>query len=461
MLSSSVINVSFGLCLLLGSVAAVADAGQYQMYSNYAPIEVPNSNGCPLAGVWSLGSDWPTKIVTGAMSGVQGVKFSAPSNCTAAQFDEISKTILQDFADGTADAPGNNRNLFHAAATYSAVSGPGGLGGVNGGWIRFKENIGFSKNNGLSDKVDYVNGLVKNYPCITFADATIFAGVILTEAAGGPAVAFMPGRKDASSGPINPPMASRLPDGTFTSSGVMYYYTQLGLTDREMAAANGGGHSFGAASPENSGWNGSFTAAGSDFPSPKNLYFVQSFEENWIPQVTKSPVITSIRVQYILTDKQGEPVLDSDGQYIIRIPSDVAILLDGRAPTAWAYSYAQDENLFMTDYGRVLQRLSQVGAGDGWALNQTQYLWLGINGTATNYGTNIDPQVGEPPIPISDIVYPKWIQDLQNGVTTVPTLSLVSGANTTKASSSAFAPIFSVTLAFVMAMTTSCVGIVF
>lgn len=403
-----------------------------------------------------MGSDYPVNIVRGPLSGVSGIKFSQPSNCTGAQFDAISKRVLKDYNDGVADAPGNNRNLFHAAGTYSAVAGPGGLGGVNGGWIRFKQNVDFSKNAGLAGTVDYIEGIVKEYPCITFADATIFAGVILTEAAGGPAVAFMPGRKDANNAPNNPPIASRLPDGTFTSSAVVYYYTQLGLTDREMAAVNGGGHSFGGANSDNSGWNGTFTAAGLEFPTPKNLYFSQSFEDNWIPQVTKSPVITSLRVQYLLTDKQGDIVLGSDGQYIIRIPSDVAILLDGRAPTAWAYSYAKDENLFMSDYARVLQRISQVGAGDGWVPNQAQYEWLGINGTATNYGVIIEPQGGEPPIPTSDIVYPKWIQDLQSGETTVPTLSLLSspGAQNENVPSSAFAPTmkaFTTTLSLVLA----------
>lgn len=188
---------------------------------------------------------------------------------------------------------------------------------------------------GLGSTVAYIEEIVKKYPCITFADATTFVGAVLTEAAGGPAVAWMPGRSDADKTPENPLIAARLPDGTFTSSGVVYYYTQLGLTDRELAVLNGGGHSIGGAGASSSGWNGTFTPyGGASFPTPKNLYFVQTFEDEWIPQVTKKSD-GKLRLQYVLVDSDNEPMLSNRGTYVIRIPSDVAILLDGREPTAW------------------------------------------------------------------------------------------------------------------------------
>lgn len=369
--------------------------------------------GCPLASVWTVGSDYPNNNVKGDLSGTD-VTFSAPSSCDAATFDKIAQGILKDYKDGVADAPGNNRLLFHSAGTYTAVGGPTSLGGVNGGWIRFKANRDFPENAGLGPILDYVQEIVDKYPCITFADASIFAGVVLTEAAGGPAVAWMPGRRDADKTPQNPIIATRLPDGTFTSSAVVYYYTQLGLNDREMAVLNGGGHSFGGAAPENSGWNGSFTPQ-QGFPTPKNLYFIQSFEEEWVPQITRADDDKTLRVQYVLVDGNGDPALSQSGAYVIRIPSDVALLLDGREATAWSYAYAKDSDLFMSDYARVLQRISQTGAGGGWQANKTQYEWLGINGTATNYGTNIEPPTGEPPVPVSDIAIPQWLQNIKDG----------------------------------------------
>lgn len=71
----------------------------------------------------------------------------------------------------------------------------------------------------------------------------------------------------------------------------------------------------------------------------------------------------------------------------------------------------------MNDYARVLQRISQLGAGKSWLLNPDQYEWLGVNGTATNYGTNIEPQLGDPPISSNEIVYPCWLKDILSAAT--------------------------------------------
>lgn len=104
--------------------------------------------GCPLAGIWSLGSQYPLNNVQGPLTGVNDVTFSPPSTCTKAEFDAIAAQAIKEYDDGVADAAGNNRNLFHAAATYSAVAGPGSLGGSNGGWMRFKQNLDFPENAG-------------------------------------------------------------------------------------------------------------------------------------------------------------------------------------------------------------------------------------------------------------------------------------------------------------------------
>lgn len=418
---------------LLATVATVVVGEPYKLYGDFAPLQIPNTQGCPLAGVWTLGSDYPLNNVNGKLEGTD-VKFSDPSSCTKEQFDAISQKVLADFGEGKVGTAPNNRNIFHAAGTYSAVAGPNAIGGVNGGWIRFQNNLAFPENAGLQGAVAYLETLVEEYPCITFADAIIFVGAIMTEASGGPAIAFMPGRRDADRTPANPLIASRLPDATFTSSGTVYFYTQMGLTDREIAVINGGGHSIGGASPKASGWNGTFTPAGDDWPSPKNLYFAQTFENNWAPQVTNQEGDKAIRIQYVLVDENNEPILSEGGAYIIRVPSDVALLLDGREPTAWAYSYYKDEDLFMEDYARTLQRISQLGNGD-WSLNRTQYEWLGINGTATNYGVDIEPIGGDPPVPVSDIQYPQWVIDLRQK--SGPLFTLVDTKATTPSESKA------------------------
>jgi hypothetical protein len=69
------------------------------------------------------------------------------------------------------------------------------------------------------------------------------------------------------------------------------------------------------------------------------------------------------------------------------------MLKAGGPLTHWTGVYSQDEQLFLQDYARVFQRVMQLGAVPGapWALLPEQYIWLGINGTATNYGTEIMP----------------------------------------------------------------------
>lgn len=403
--------------ILVTVMLLLQTASGFPVDAGFESAEIPNTQGCPLASLWTIGNSYPFNNVEGPLTGVKGVRFSEPSSCTTSEFEAIAGQIQRDYTDGIVDGPGSNRLLFHSSATFSAAGGAEGLGGVNGGWLQFPQNLAFPANSGLEDTVTYIKNLVKKYSCITFADAATLNGAIVTEAAGGPAVAWMPGRRDASKTPENPVITSRLPDGSYNTAGVVSFYTQMGLTDREMAVFNGGGHSLGGCHSENSGWNGSFTPASDRFPSPKNLYFIQTFEGEWTPMAVLNS--TRVRIQYMLVDEDGTPVTDADGNNIIRIPSDTSILLGGDLPSAWAYAYSKDEDLFVNDYGRVLQRVSQLGAGvSGWSLNQSQYEWLGINGTATNYGVDIEPQAGDPPVSVDQVESPLWIQELMQGQTT-------------------------------------------
>lgn len=62
----------------------------------------------------------------------------------------------------------------------------------------------------------------------------------------GPPIAWLPGRLDSlGPGPSAPAYSSRLPGGGFNAAGLLYYFTNLGLTVREGVALMGGGHSLG------------------------------------------------------------------------------------------------------------------------------------------------------------------------------------------------------------------------
>ena len=75
------------------------------------------------------------------------------------------------------------------------------------------------------------------------------------------------------------------------------------------------------------------------------------------------------------------------------------------------YSYFQDEDLLVKDYAWVLLRISQVGAGQGWIPDKTEYMWLGVNGTVTNCGVFIMPQGGNSPFLVDNVKNPNWIND--------------------------------------------------
>jgi len=361
-----------------------------------------------MAAFWTRFSGYPSQVNQEA---VQHVTYSPQSNCTADQYRNISNALIRLWKNGTLEAPKANRLSFHSAATFTAASGPGAVGGPNGGWFQFPENMNFPENSALQDTISILLNLTREHTCITFADIVFFAGAVLTEAAGGPPIAWMPGRLDAirktpspSTAAIKqstPPLAARLPDASFTIAGVLYFYTQMGFSVREMVAINGGGHSFGGADPTGSGWNGSFTQADDAWPSPKNAFFIQTFNVTWEPQVLFRPSDNGPRIQYVLRPGQGVEAFTEDGSHIIRLPSDVALLTAGGNTTAWALSYAQDENLFLNDFARVYQRTSQLGAGTSWEPS-SDYAWLGMYGNATNYGKYISVQEGDnPPVQAS------------------------------------------------------------
>lgn len=398
LLSTACIALAW-LVLMSEAPTAAADP----KYGMFAPAQrISAGGGCPLAALWTAFSNYPSDVnsVGGGEQAptTRQLGYSSPSNCTPDEYNDISNAFLALWEEGELEAPKANRLAFHSAATYAAGAGPGALGGPNGGWFKFPQNADFKGNAGLADTISILMNFTAAHPCITFADSVFFAAAVLTEAAGGPPIAWIPGRLDAldstSTISASPPLAARLPDASFTTSAVQYFYTLMGLSSREMVALNGGGHSFGAADLSASGWNGSFTQAADVWPSPKNLYFIQSFNVRWVPQLVSSD--NGKRIQYVIAPGQTAKAFTADGSHIIRLPSDIALLTAGGNLTAWARYYAENETLFLEDFARAMQRISQLGAGTSWQVS-TEYVWLGLHGNATNYGPTILIQTGNPP----------------------------------------------------------------
>lgn len=306
---------------------------------------------------------------------------SKPSTANAATFQAFAAAVKDAVDKGELGGPPLCRLGFHSTMIASRVSHSNG---ANGGWHKFAVDRDFAANGGLPDTINYLmDMLAKEFPGITCADAFSFVGALGPELSGGPPVAWYPGRADSMGpGPSEPPLSAGLPDGALNATGVQYVFESLGLTVRETVIVCGGGHSFGGADLENSGWSGQFT--GSDaWPSPGNKYFVDLFEKEWVGVINPG----SGKPQYVLSEDGGKaPTEDT----IFRLPSDMA-LKEADAYAKWARKYAADEALFTLDFQRTMQRLLQLGAGASYVLEPARFSWKGYNGDWEGFGTDVQP----------------------------------------------------------------------
>jgi len=162
-----------------------------------------------------------------------------------------------------------------------------------------------------------------------------------------------------------------------------YYTTQLGLSPREMVALVGGGHSLGAASTENSGWNLVFVS-GDDWPSPPNRYFSDLVERQWVQVEAPETGLP----QWVLAPE--EPLAGAAGAFegkpIGRLPSDMAMLM-GKPFSGAVLEYARDPDRFLSDFSLVLQKLLALGSpGVGTAAGS--YKWQGVDGKWEGWGAD-------------------------------------------------------------------------
>jgi catalase (peroxidase I) len=361
----------------------------------------PAAARCPFAGLLGVGTTgFPVDAAKEAYAKAGGPaanakalqqppQFSAPSSCKPDEYRAYAQAVAAAIRNGTLEAPKAARLAFHAAFTYSPSSS---LGGPNGAWIDFPQEISWAANAGLDEPLAAVKALKGAHACISLADAIAFAGVVAVEVAGGPAIAFIPGRRDALShdaatGAIA--LAARMPDGAFNAPAVAASFALAGLSARDAVALVGGGHSLGGMDAAASGWSGAFTPAGDSWPEPKNRYFVDLTALEWEP----TTVAGTGRVQFVPKPGQAKALYaTSDGTLVARLPSDMA-LLEHPAFAELSRMYARDEAAFVSDFARAYQRMLQLGAGEGgaWTLQPEKFVWLGLSGNATSYGVAIAP----------------------------------------------------------------------
>eukprot|EP00775_Hariotina_reticulata_P013160 gene13160-13290_t len=308
---------------------------------------------------------------------------SKPSTLDAAGYTALIDAIKQACDVGKLSPPTLCRLGFHSVQIAGAV----GRGyGANGGFHAFEAEYDYPGNAGLGDDIAYLLKLrADSFPGITFADLFTLVGSLGPELAGGPPIAWYPGRLDTTGpGPIDPPLSAALPDGMLNAAGVQQSFEQfLGLTIREQVIFLGGGHSFGGADVDATGWNGTFTG-GDGWPKPSNKYFVDLMNnDDWVVVVNPS----SGKPQYVHAADGGRA---PTGDTIFRLPADYA-LKEADVYRKWSLLYAADLKAFERDFQRTYQRAMQVGAGHAYKLMPHVFAWRGVAGSFEGFGTEIQP----------------------------------------------------------------------
>jgi cytochrome c peroxidase len=302
-------------------------------------------------------------------------RFSKPSSCSAAQYRDIVAAV-NDTDAYNLELPGVVRLAFHTCGSFVALDSSGGC---DGAWLRFSPDKDAVANGGtVAESVTKLDRIKEKFPCITYADLYTLAGSVAVEVAGGPAVAWSPGRVDADGpGPSHPPYSSRLPDGMFNGAGLAYFMTQWGFSAREAVAVIGGGHSIGGAEPDASGWKMVFTPSNDKWPTPANQYFTLLMNSTWIPAETEDTGLP----YYKLAEGEkfaGNDLPDAEGKPVGRLPSDMALrLMKLYAPIA--AEYAADEAAFLRDFSFAYEKLLALGS-PGVGRQGGAWRWKGFDG---------------------------------------------------------------------------------
>ena len=310
---------------------------------------------------------------TPRQAGWKAPRWLKPSSCSAKQYRDIVAEIFKKDVD--LELPGALRLAFHNCGNFVVLDASGGC---DGAWIRFAPDAEVPANGGsIKTSVEALEKVKKKFPCITYSDLYTLAGSAAVEVAGGPPVAWQPGRIDAEGpGPAHPPFSSRLPDGMFNGAGLAYFMSNWGFTPRETVAIIGGGHSIGGASTDASGWSLTFTPSGDDWPVPSNKYFVQLLNSSWIEATAPETGLP----QYVLppSDPESGAAGSVEGKPIGRLPSDMAMRFT-KIYADSAAGYAADEELFKRDFSLALQKLLALGS-PGVGKQGGNFKWKGLGG---------------------------------------------------------------------------------
>eukprot|EP00903_Cladosiphon_okamuranus_P014548 g13495.t1 len=233
---------------------------------------------------------------------------------------------------------------YRCAATFRATDY---MGGCNGARIRFPPQSEWAINTGLDQVLALLEPVKEDFPEISYADLIVLAGnVALRRGASISTLSYCKGRVDALEDDPNHDLLSILePTREYETViiGVRDRMKIAGLTVPQMVALAGRPRS--TAYMTGLGYSGSYTE---DTGDVSNLYYNLLLTETW-EEVPGS-------------DGEEWQAVDTPGVYVLA--TDLALVWDPEFK-AQVYLYAQDNDLFLYEFGKAWTALMNADRFDG------------------------------------------------------------------------------------------------
>jgi len=213
--------------------------------------------------------------------------------------------------------------------------------------MRFDPEKSDHDNMGLEHARKFLEPIKARFPSISLADLWTFVGKVSVEEMGGPRIAWKPGRVDFDPKQIEKdpvlrakiPPHGRLPKAHLGTSHLRQVWFRMGFGDREIVALVGS-HSVGRCHEERSGFTGPWTLTPTRF---NNQFFIELLKNTWVPKKWTGA--------FQMTDPTDR---------LMMLPTDMAFLYDP-AFRSVVEEYANDNDLFFTDFAAAFARLLELG----------------------------------------------------------------------------------------------------
>jgi cytochrome c peroxidase len=264
---------------------------------------------------------------------------SASSEKTKEDYQKVYNAIAaglekEGYDDGSL-APVVLRLAWHASGTYDKDTK---TGGSNYATMRFPTEAGHGANAGLHVARDYMEGIKKQFPWISYGDLWTLGGVAAIQETGGPTIPWRPGRVDGFE--VNQTPDGRLPDASQGSKHLRDIFYRMGFNDREIVAL-AGAHALGRCHTDRSGYDGPWTFSPVTF---SNQFYDLLLNDGWQWKKWKGPA------QY--EDKKTKSLM--------MLPTDMSLVTDPKFKPV-VQEYAKDEEAFFKDFAKAFATLLELG----------------------------------------------------------------------------------------------------